>query len=42
MVRQGILAEDDDDEVAPLGVVAGGEVEGDRDKGTDVVDSDGL
>ena len=41
-MRQSILAEDDEDEAAPLGIVVGGEVEGDRDKGTDVEDGDGL
>ena len=42
MVRQSILAEDDEDEAAPLGIVVGGEVEGDGDEGTDVEDGDSL
>ncbi|KAG8089697.1 hypothetical protein GUJ93_ZPchr0011g27518 [Zizania palustris] len=42
MARQGVLAEDDEEETAPSGVVGGGDVEGHRYKRLDVEDADSL
>jgi hypothetical protein len=42
VVVQGVLADDEENLIAPTRVVVGGEVEGDVDETPDVLDSDNL